>query len=101
MSNEEAIRIVRAFAITDTQAFVSERKAILQVVNAVEKAEKQLSDLLRILENVYCDLSDNFDIVDGDYGEPRPNSWMSVGVSLAHDVRRRTGHDITSSPSKR
>jgi hypothetical protein len=45
-------------------------------------------ELLDVLEDVLDFLDNQFDVVDGDYGEPRPNKAMSLHNSLAPLVRR-------------
>ena len=69
--------------------------ALLVVVDRADRAEAKLLVLTDILREHYQDISDKFDVVDGAYGEPRPNQWMALGTNLAYDIRRKTGIDIT------
>ena len=57
---------------------------------AADKAAARIRELEAVLEQALEYFEDRYDVVDGDYGEPRPNKEMSMGQMIdimLHGIR--------------
>ncbi len=60
-----------------------------------QRTDDRIRQIFGILVEIYSELENEYDVLDGDYGQPRPNGYMRIGTHLAYEMSR-LGFDVTA-----